>query len=309
GLFFFIISSHIAHTFIGYFVGPRELFFITLHSPMEHFGLFLATFIITTIFLVDFGWFREQFCIIACPYGRMQSVMMDENSLVVAYDKSRGEPRRGSPNIIREAEGDCINCYNCVKVCPTGIDIRRGSQLECIACTQCIDACDEIMLKIKKPTGLIRYSSELELQGGKRKIITARSIIYLTITLSFIVSMFIFLNQSSKLQMIFLRGNENLIQHESEITNRFTLKINHQGNSVYELSLKVQDKLLARDIKIIVPTSVIHLNTPEKRTIVFFKFEKNILINGIKKIKVDVIDLKTNTTLTTEEVVLVGPIQ
>ena len=184
---FTLISLHIAHTFVGYFVGPRELFFITMHSPLEHFGLFTATMIISTIFLIDFGWFREQFCLIACPYGRMQSVMMDENSLVIAYDKKRGEPRRGSQGISKEAEGDCINCYNCVKVCPTGIDIRHGSQLECIACTNCIDACDEIMEKIKKPKGLIRYSSENELNGIKKNKFNIRSFIYVGISLIFII--------------------------------------------------------------------------------------------------------------------------
>lgn len=126
---------------------------MTMQNPMNNVGMFIATMIISGIFLLDFGWFREQFCIIACPYGRMQSVMMDDNSLVIAYDAKRGEPRRGTAGIENSGEGDCINCYNCVKVCPTGIDIRRGTQLECIACTNCIDACDEIMIKIKKPTG------------------------------------------------------------------------------------------------------------------------------------------------------------
>ncbi len=237
-IIFTIISLHIAHTFIGYFTGPRELFYMTMQSPLNHVGMFIATMVITGIFLLDFGWFREQFCIIACPYGRMQSVMMDENSLVVAYDVKRGEPRRGSANIDRASEGDCINCYNCVKVCPTGIDIRRGSQLECIACTNCIDACDEIMIKIKKPTGLIRYGSEVELQGGTRKIITIRSIIYIIITFLFLGSIFAFLNNSSNLQLIFMRGKEAYTQNANEVTNRFTLKLNHQGNRKYKLIFK-----------------------------------------------------------------------
>ena len=116
---FTIVSLHIAHTFIGYIVGPRELLAISLHNPTQNLGLFITVMVVSGIFLFDFGWFREQFCIIACPYGRMQSVMMDENSLVVAYDKKRGEPRRGL--VPHEQEGDCINCYACVKVCPTGI--------------------------------------------------------------------------------------------------------------------------------------------------------------------------------------------
>ena len=124
-LLFFIVSSHIAHTFVGYFVGPRELFLMTIHSPMENWGIFVAVSIITLIFLLDFGWFREQFCIIACPYGRIQSVLMDENSQVIAYDVKRGEPRRGTEGVSKDNSGDCVNCYSCVKVCPTGIDTYR----------------------------------------------------------------------------------------------------------------------------------------------------------------------------------------
>ena len=170
---FTIISLHIAHSFVGYFVGPRDLLMKTLHSPLENWELFLTTMTLTSIFLLDFGWFREQFCLIMCPYGRMQSVMMDDNSLVVSYDKTRGEPHFGS--VEKGKEGDCINCYHCVKVCPTGIDIRRGTQLECIHCTMCIDACDNIMDRIGKPQGLIKYATE---NGKEHKVVTPRSMVY-----------------------------------------------------------------------------------------------------------------------------------
>lgn len=303
-IIFTVISMHIAHTFIGYFTGPRELFHMTLQNPIDHVGIFIATMTLTGIFLLDFGWFREQFCIIACPYGRMQSVMMDENSLVVAYDVNRGEPRRGTPGIIRTDEGDCINCYNCVKVCPTGIDIRHGTQLECIACTNCIDACDEIMIKIKKPTGLIRYGSEMELQGQPRKLITTRSIIYIAITLFFFGSIFMFLHDSSKLQLIFMRGKETYIERDQEITNRFTLKINHQGDRKYKLLFKIKDDA---NIQVITPVSPLPVEQHEKRVIIFFRFAPKILTNGVKKISVDVYDENTNAIVSTKEVVLVGP--
>ena len=304
---FTIISLHIAHTFVGYFIGPRELFHITMHTPLEHFGIFTATMIITSIFLLDFGWFREQFCIIACPYGRMQSVMMDENSLVILYDKIRGEPRRGSAGINRSDEGDCINCYNCVKVCPTGIDIRRGTQLECIACTNCIDACDEIMVKIKKPKGLIRYGTDNEQRGIKRSLITQRSIIYALIAFSFIFTFFAFINKSSELQLIFLRGQEGYVVNAQEITNRFTLKISHQGDKAYNIILKIKDQNPSLPISIITPLSSIGPKDHEKKTIVFFKFDKNILMNGSKKILLDVMDRETHLSITTKEVTLVGP--
>lgn len=305
-IIFTAVSLHIAHTLIGYFVGPRELFYITLHSPSEHIGLFTATMILTSIFLLDFGWFREQFCIIACPYGRMQSVMMDENSSIIMYDVKRGEPRRGSIEA-PSPEGDCINCYNCVKVCPTGIDIRRGTQLECIACTNCIDACDEIMLKVKKPKGLIRFGSENEVLGKKRKLLTGRSIIYALMTLAFISAFFIFLNKSTSLDLIFIRGQDTYTQSENEITNRFTLKITYQGDKSYSLRFKLMDESLNSKIKIITPQTPLLLNQHEKKIIIFFKFDPKLLQQGTKKIIINVYDDVQKIIVTSKEVVLVGP--
>lgn len=307
-IIFALISLHIAHTFIGYFVGPRELFHMTMGSPLEHFGIFVATMIITTIFLLDFGWFREQFCIIACPYGRMQSVIMDENSLVIAYDKKRGEPRRGTPGVLRENEGDCINCYNCVKVCPTGIDIRRGTQLECIACTNCIDACDEIMIKMKRPTGLIRYGSENELNGVPRKTITPRSVIYAAISLLFVGIFILFINKSTDLQILFLRGSETFTYIDQTVTNRFTVKFNHQGGADYKVVLKVHEADLQDKIKIITPVSPIDLVNFEKKVIVFFKFPPTLLERGTRKINIDIVDMSSGNVIATKEVVLVGPV-
>jgi len=306
---FTIISLHIAHTLVGYFVGPRELLKITMSSPTENWGVFVATMIMTTIFLLDFGWFREQFCIIACPYGRMQSVVMDENSLVIAYDVKRGEPRRGSEGVQRSDEGDCINCYNCVKVCPTGIDIRRGTQLECIACTQCIDACDDIMTKLKKPTGLISYKSENELKGKPRKVITARSGVYVAISIA-LVSLFIFFfNASTKLSLVFLRSQNpyQVIEAGQTVVNHFTLKISHQGAEKFKVSFKVQDPELDKQIEIVTPVKPTVVDMPEKKFVIFFKFDPKILVHGTRKAVIDVIDLETKQIITSKEVVLVGP--
>lgn len=305
---FTIISLHIAHTFVGYFVGPRELLQMSLHNPTENLGLFITVMTLTTIFLLDFGWFREQFCIIACPYGRMQSVLMDENSLVVAYDVKRGEPRRGTTT--RENEGDCINCYACVKVCPTGIDIRRGTQLECIACTNCIDACDEIMEKVQKPHGLIRYSSENELKGVKTKHITPRSILYLSICLLFIGSFFFFLSRSTDLSYVFMRGTTPFtVAQNTEgkeiILNNFLLKISHQGDKTYQLEFKVHDPELKNKIEIITPMKPLKLDRPEVKTMIFFRFDPSILSNGSKTIKMD--SVENDKIISTTEVVLVGP--
>ncbi len=308
---FTIVSLHITHTFIGYFVGPHELFRMSMHSPGENPGVFIAVMIATGIILFDFGWFREQFCIIACPYGRMQSVLMDENSLVVAYDPVRGEPRR-NPEVPREKEGDCINCYACVRVCPTGIDIRRGTQLECIACTQCIDACDEIMAKVKKPAGLIRYSSEIELTGGTHKLVTPRAIVYLIICLTFITSFFFFLNRSTNISFVFIRGKDRPFQEvvspkdTKTILNHFTVTLSHQGSAEHALTFKVHEPELKDKIEIIAPTKPLKVNVPELKTLMFFKFDPSILVNGTKIFKMEVID-NDDKILSIQDVVLVGP--
>ena len=308
-LVFLLVSLHIAHTFIGYFVGPRELFEITMHSPAENWGIFVATMILTSIFLLDFGWFREQFCIIACPYGRMQSVMMDENSLVVAYDPKRGEPRRNPGVVAKEEEGDCINCYNCVKVCPTGIDIRRGTQLECIACTQCIDACDDIMTKLKRPTGLIKYSSENELNGKARKVITVRSAIYVTVSLTLISLFIFFLNASTNLNMVFLRGKIPFqsIEHGQTILNQFTLKLTHQGDKVYKVNFRVADPLIGDKIQIVTNLKPVVVDKAEKKIVLFFKFPPEILKTGTRNVIVTAFDAETFEVVSTKEVTLVGP--
>lgn len=162
---FTLVSLGVTHSFLAYFVGTERVLEMMQHSPSANLTSFLVILVTTGIILFDFGWFREQFCVIACPYGRFQSVLMDQRSMLVGYDAKRGEPRgKAAPG--GAPAGDCVDCYRCVQVCPTGIDIRRGLQLECIACTACIDACDDVMTRLKRPTGLIRYSTQTELTEG-----------------------------------------------------------------------------------------------------------------------------------------------
>lgn len=301
---FTIISLHIAHTFLGYFIGPKELLRISMNPPSENLILFILTMTATAIILLDFGWFREQFCIIACPYGRMQSVIMDENSLVISYDAKRGEPRRGTPGVIKTDEGDCINCYNCVKVCPTGIDIRRGTQLECIACTQCIDACDDIMTKLKKPTGLISYSSENEINGKKRKQITPRSLVYIAAAVMLLSSFIYFLSRSTKPDLIFMRSKIpfQITEEGRVLVNHFTLKITHQGTKSYHLRFSLKDS----KIKIVTPAQPVILDSHEKKIVIFFKFPPEVLVHGSRKVLVEVFDELSGLIVASKEVVLVG---
>ena len=180
------ISVVLAHVFVSYFVGWEALLRWMTGSPFDHWGYFLLMAGTSALVLFDFGYFREQMCTIACPYARFQSVLLDEDSLIVSYDPVRGEPRaRRSKKKIAEEEaglrprlGDCIDCLACVRTCPTGIDIRDGLQMECVACTQCIDACDAIMLQVGKPPGLIRYTSEHALEGLPTRKLRPRTALY-----------------------------------------------------------------------------------------------------------------------------------
>jgi cytochrome c oxidase accessory protein FixG len=177
------ISFALSNVFLAYFVGTDRLEEWVFNSPLEHVGGFTVVMAVTALMLWDFGWFREQTCLIACPYGRLQSVLLDKQSLIVGYDKTRGEPRgkagkKKLPVVQEQKLGDCVDCGACVAVCPTGIDIRDGLQMECVNCTQCIDACDAIMDKLERKRGLIRYTSQDELAGKGRKLLRVRTVIY-----------------------------------------------------------------------------------------------------------------------------------
>jgi cytochrome c oxidase accessory protein FixG len=157
---FFLLSFIIANYFLAYIIGVKDLWQIITSPVSEHFGGFVAITVFSFVFYSVYAFFREQACTVVCPYGRLQGVLLDKNSMLVAYDYKRGEPRGKFDKRVERKIGDCIDCHQCVKVCPTGIDIRNGTQMECVNCTACIDACDAIMVNINKPKGLIRYASE-----------------------------------------------------------------------------------------------------------------------------------------------------
>ncbi len=174
---YFALSLFLAHTFLAYFVGVEQLATWVRRSPFDHPTSFLVMAGTTALIFFDFTYFREQTCIVACPYGRWQSVLLDRQSLIVAYDYERGEPRTKGRVQAADA-GDCIDCGACVQTCPTGIDIRDGLQMECIHCTQCADACDEIMRRVDRPEGLIRYTTQDALQGGRSGWLRPRVVLY-----------------------------------------------------------------------------------------------------------------------------------
>jgi cytochrome c oxidase accessory protein FixG len=170
-----VAALGVAHVFLSYFVSIPKAFEMVRESPSMHPEAFAWVAATSVAFYLNFAWFREQLCVVLCPYGRLQSALLDQHSLVVGYDLRRGEPRgkKGS-----EGAGDCVDCKRCVVVCPTGIDIRNGVQMECLACTQCIDACDEIMDRLGRPRGLIRYDSQDGLAGKPRRVVRPRIILY-----------------------------------------------------------------------------------------------------------------------------------
>jgi len=220
-LAFLLVSAFLAHTFLAWFVGVDQLLVWVQGSPLKHPAGFLVMAATTALMLFDFGYFREQMCIVTCPYGRFQSALLDRNSLIVTYDTARGEPRgkrvapaRAVPSPVgadqpaaqTQVTGDCVDCGLCVTTCPTGIDIRDGLQMECINCTQCIDACDAVMTKLKRPTGLIRYSSQAALAGERPSILRARIIIYPVILIVIAVGFFLALAAKGAADITVLRG-------------------------------------------------------------------------------------------------------
>ncbi|MFC5193511.1 cytochrome c oxidase accessory protein CcoG [Algoriphagus aquatilis] len=173
---FGLISLLIGHLVMAYLIGIDQVIQIVTQPPTAHLAGFIGLVAFSGIFMFVFSWFREQACIVVCPYGRLQGVLLDDNSINVMYDYVRGEPRSPIRKQATEVapKGDCVDCGLCVQVCPTGIDIRNGTQMECVNCTACIDACDEVMVKVDRPTGLIRYASENSIKQGFQKLFTGR---------------------------------------------------------------------------------------------------------------------------------------
>lgn len=177
---FVLLSAIIAHVFLAYFVSIPQLYAWMRVDPAEHWSAFLFVGALTGLLFFNFAWFREQFCLILCPYGRLQSALTDDDTLVIGYDAKRGEPRGKATD---PKAGACVNCLRCVQVCPTGIDIRQGFQIECIGCAGCIDACDEVMDKLGRPRGLVRYDSLNGLNRKPRRILRPRLYVYTALLL------------------------------------------------------------------------------------------------------------------------------
>jgi len=234
----------IANTFLAYIIGSDELFKIISEPISEHRGGLASLLVFTSIFFAVYSWFREQVCLIVCPYGRLQGVMTDRNSLLVAYDYLRGEPRERYNKSENRKSGDCIDCNQCVKVCPVGIDIRNGTQLECTNCTACMDACNYIMKNVDLPPGLIRYASENGIAKKEKLRFTSRMMAYsvvLFLLLSFLV---VLLSTRSDVDATILRTPGLLYQKQPNnmISNLYNIKLINKTHKDMPITLRLESE-------------------------------------------------------------------
>ncbi len=257
-IIFFGIAFFISNIFLSYIIGIDALVKIVTDPPSEHLqGLFAIT-VFSGIFYFVFSNFREQACTIVCPYGRLQGVLLDRDSIVIAYDNVRGEPRkRFKRDEGWENRGDCIECYQCVEVCPTGIDIRNGIQLECVNCTACIDACDDIMDKIKRPRGLIRYASINSIEKKTKWKFTPRAIGYSALLAVLVSVLVILMLNRSEFSVTVLRTAGLLYQEQPNnmVSNLYDLNIVNKTFDKIPINLKLEGlegelKLVGNDLVI-----------------------------------------------------------
>jgi cytochrome c oxidase accessory protein FixG len=279
-LVFLIASLVLAHTFLAYFVDPVVLLSYIRHSPMEHPTPFLVVMVTTALMMFDFAFFREQTCLVACPYGRFQAAMLDRNSMIVAYDRRRGEPRSKKRRSAEPptgdialrvvpdapAQGDCIDCKMCVTTCPTGIDIREGLQMECIGCAQCIDACDAVMDKVGRPRGLVRYASQNMLEGKAKSILRPRMFLYPTI-IAVLLTIFVFLltgRAVGEAAILPRQGAPFYTLESGEISNQVRLRMVNRGTEPAEFRVAVGGH---DNVRLIVDWTSVTLKPNESTTV------------------------------------------
>jgi len=305
-LIFFLVAFIIANTFLAYIIGVDELFKIVREPLSQHIGGFTSLLIFTGIFYAVYAWFREQICLIVCPYGRLQGVMTDKNSILVAYDYIRGEPRGKFKKTERKEYGDCIDCMQCVKVCPTGIDIRNGTQLECVSCTACIDACDFMMEKVGLPKGLIRYDSENGIAKRQKLRITPRTIAYSVVLLALIGFLGVLLATRKDVDATILRTPGMLFQKQDNdtISNLYNIKLINKTHRDMPVRLELESTI--GKIKMIGKEVVVSKESKaETEFFIFLPKEKILNRKTILTIGVYSGEKKLETVKTT----FLGPIQ
>ncbi len=305
---FFLISFVIANTFLAFIIGSEQLWDIQTSSPSEHLIGFIAMIVFTFLFYGVFSVMREQVCTTICPYGRLQGVLLDKDSIVVAYDHKRGEKRsKFKKNEDREEQGkgDCIDCYQCVNVCPTGIDIRNGTQLECVNCTACIDACDHIMDSIGKPKGLVRYASESNIEGGKKFRWTPRMKAYSAL-LIVLLGVWVYLIASRTnfdATILKQRGSTYQVLEDGRLSNIYEINLLNKSKNEYTVTLELENK----EGEIEVAKKVLVLGPEEQLQERFIiKLPRTELNNGQRRVNIKV--KGDGKTMVTKETSFVGPL-
>jgi cytochrome c oxidase accessory protein FixG len=251
---FYLISFIISNYFLMYLIGSHAWIKLVTENPSKHVAGLSGMVIFSFVFYFIFSWFREQVCTIVCPYGRLQGVLLDRETIVISYDYIRGEergPLRKSENRSETRKGDCIDCHQCVAVCPTGIDIRNGTQLECINCACCIDACDDMMNKAGFKPGLIRYASEKMISGRKPWHFTLRSAGYTVVLALLLMALGYFLVSRNPVEATVLRSPGLLfqVQDDGRISNLYSVKV--VNKTMHNLPLEIRDLSGQGEVKII----------------------------------------------------------
>jgi cytochrome c oxidase accessory protein FixG len=286
------VSIFLAHTFLAYFVGVDALLRWMTGPPAQHWGAFLVAAAVAGLMFLDFGVLREQVCLVACPYGRLQSVLLDRRSLVVGYDARRGEPRGRirARSAAAPAHGDCIDCAACVITCPTGIDIRDGLQMECIHCTQCIDACDVVMEKTGRPRGLIRYGARDEFDGKPRRILRPRIVIYPLIMALVWGGLGYALAHRGSADVTVLRGigAPYGVLPDGQISNQLRVKIVNRSQETRRYAISIED---ASDLTLVSPDNPLEVPAGASATAsIFVMASAGSIPHGSRDIEVKVED-------------------
>ncbi len=297
---FIIISLIITHWMFMYIVGYQEVFNMIKEGPFNNFTGFLVMIVFTAAFYFTFAWFREQVCTLVCPYGRLQGVLIDKQTINVYYDFKRGENRskwRKGEDRKAEGKGDCIDCNQCVVVCPTGIDIRNGQQLECVNCTACIDACDEVMVKVGLPKGLIRYATEDEIEKEVPFKFTGRMKAYSVVLLLMLGFLGFLLSNRGTMETKFIKpAGSTYFVRDGQITNTYNYTFLNKSNKDQLVTIKIMepahgtvslsttDKILLKKDQMIKGT--VNISFPEKE----IKLSKQKVKMGVYDQKGELLD-------------------
>jgi cytochrome c oxidase accessory protein FixG len=291
------LAVALANVFLAYFVRTETLWRWLTHPPSEHPAGFAVVALTSVLMFIDFAWFREQMCVVTCPYARLQSVLLDQRSLVVAYDPHRGEPRgklRKLTDLSLGQRGDCIDCHACVRTCPTGIDIRNGLQMECIACTQCADACDAIMDRIDKSRGLIRYAARQEIEeqrtlSWRQRFLRPRTILYPAVigVLAVLFVAVAWRQRDADITLLRGIGAPFAEMGDGKVQNALRLKIHNRTEQAHTYRVRLVD---APELELIVPPRPIEVAPGMLRTEGLFVLGQTRDVGKLRKLMVEVSD-------------------